>query len=433
MTGTASIVAAAGYLIYIDFMNYLGHCNFELVPKWLFDIFPPLKYLMYTPSFHSLHHTQFRTNYSLFMPLYDYIYGTMDKSSDQLYESCLKGKEEEAPQVIHLTHLTTLQSIYHLRLGFASLSSKPYESKLYMWLMSPVTLASMLLAWIYGATFTVERNKLKKLNMETWAIPRYSFQYKSSSQREEINDLIKKAIVEADERGAKVVSLGLLNQADELNGSGGLYYRNNPKLQLKIVDGTSLAAAVVLNRIPQGTKNVLLVGKLTKMAYVLALTLCQKGIKIMVARRDMYQILKLKLPQELTDYVVFSANYASQVWLVGDGLQDNEQRKAAKGVHFIPFSQFPPRVVRKDCVYHSTPALKTPREYENLHTCENWLPRKVMSAWRIAGIVHALEGWGAHECGDIVLDIKKVWRAALDHGFLPFEDVECNWILGKKD
>jgi aldehyde decarbonylase len=49
-TGTGSVTVANGYLVYIDFMNYLGHCNFELVPKWLFDALPPLKYLMYTPS-----------------------------------------------------------------------------------------------------------------------------------------------------------------------------------------------------------------------------------------------------------------------------------------------------------------------------------------------------------------------------------------------
>lgn len=49
-TGTASIVALALYTTYIDFMNNLGHCNFELVPTWLFRAFPPLKYLMYTPS-----------------------------------------------------------------------------------------------------------------------------------------------------------------------------------------------------------------------------------------------------------------------------------------------------------------------------------------------------------------------------------------------
>jgi aldehyde decarbonylase len=49
-TGTGSVAVANGYLVYIDFMNYLGHCNFELVPKALFDLFPPLKFLMYTPS-----------------------------------------------------------------------------------------------------------------------------------------------------------------------------------------------------------------------------------------------------------------------------------------------------------------------------------------------------------------------------------------------
>lgn len=50
LNGTGSLVSMFGYITYIDFMNNMGHCNFELVPKWLFSIFPPLKYLIYTPS-----------------------------------------------------------------------------------------------------------------------------------------------------------------------------------------------------------------------------------------------------------------------------------------------------------------------------------------------------------------------------------------------
>ncbi|CAA7021932.1 unnamed protein product [Microthlaspi erraticum] len=50
LTKTASIASFAGYVIYIDFMNNMGHCNFEFVPKRLFDLFPPLKFLCYTPS-----------------------------------------------------------------------------------------------------------------------------------------------------------------------------------------------------------------------------------------------------------------------------------------------------------------------------------------------------------------------------------------------
>jgi aldehyde decarbonylase len=55
---------------------------------------------------------------------------------------------------------------------------------------------------------------------------------------------------------------------------------------------------------------------------------------------------------------------------VGDGLDEEEQLKAQKGTLFIPFSQFPPKKLRKDCSYHSTPAMVTPRHLENLHSCE---------------------------------------------------------------
>ena len=129
----------------------------------------------YHCRFHSLHHTQFRSNYSLFMPLYDYIYGTTDKSSDSLHESSLK-RGEEVPDVVHLTHLTSPESIYHLRLGFASLASKPHTSKWYLRLMWPVTLWFMMLTWIYGRTFVVERHRFNKLRLQTWAIPKYTMQ-----------------------------------------------------------------------------------------------------------------------------------------------------------------------------------------------------------------------------------------------------------------
>ena len=50
---------------------------------------------------------------------------------------------------------------------------------------------------------------------------------------------------------------------------------------------------------------------------------------------------------------------------------------------------------------------------------QNWLSRRVMSVWRIAGILHALEGWNVHECGDTMFDIEEIWQASLRHGFRP--------------
>jgi aldehyde decarbonylase len=108
------------------------------------------------------------------MPFYDYIYNTMDKSSDTLYENSLKDKDKEV-DVVHLTHLTSLQSIYHIRTGFAQYASKPYTSMWQLRIMWPVSWLSMMLTWAYGSWFTIERNVMKKLRMQSWAIPRYSF------------------------------------------------------------------------------------------------------------------------------------------------------------------------------------------------------------------------------------------------------------------
>ncbi|KAL5799096.1 hypothetical protein ACOSQ2_003916 [Xanthoceras sorbifolium] len=418
LTGTASVAAVAGYLTYIDFMNNMGHCNFELIPKGLFSIFPPLKYLMYTPSYHSLHHTQFRTNYSLFMPLYDWLYCTMDKSTDTLYENSLK-KQEEWPDVVHLTHLTTPESIYHLRLGFASLAAKPHTSNWYMWLMWPVTLWSMMITWIYGRTFIVERNRLNNFKLQTWAIPKYNVQYFLQWQSESINSFIEKAILEAEEKGAKVLSLGLMNQGEELNRYGGLYVHRHPGLKIKVVDGSSLAVAVVLNSIPKGTTQVLLRGNLTKVAYALVFALCQKGFQVVTVREDEHEKINKSFNSKSESNLVLSKSYSQKIWLVGEGLTEAEQLKATKGTLFIPFSQFPPKKLRKDCFYHFTPAMATPPSLENVDSCENWLPRRVMSAWRIAGIVHALEGWKEHECGYTMSNIDTVWQSCLRHGFQP--------------
>ncbi|XP_040372439.1 very-long-chain aldehyde decarbonylase CER1 isoform X2 [Rosa chinensis] len=416
LTGTGSIISYAVYVTYIDLMNNMGHCNFELIPNWTFSLFPPLKYFIYTPSYHSLHHTLFRTNYCLFMPLYDYIYGTMEKTSDELYESSLKRKDE-APDVLHLTHLTTPDSIYQLPLGFASLASEPHTSTWYMWLMWPVTFWSMILTWIYGRTFVVERQRFDKLKLQTWAIPKYNLQYFLPWQNEAINSLIEEAILKAEEKGVKVVSLGLLNQGGELNRYGGLYTRRYPQLKVKVVDGSSLAVAVILNSIPKETTQVVLTGNLTKVAYAIAFALGQRGIEVATLYKDEY--LKLTKSVSATkSEVVLAKGSGSKIWLVGDGLR-KDQLNAPKGTMFVPFSQFPLKKLRRDCFYHCTPAMKIPRSLENVYSCENWLPRRVMSAWRIAGIVHALEGWNEHECGSAMSDINKVWEATLRHGFQP--------------
>ncbi|XP_013634298.1 PREDICTED: protein CER1-like 2 isoform X2 [Brassica oleracea var. oleracea] len=371
--GTISVVSIALYITYIDFMNNLGHCNFELIPKSFFSLFPPLKFLCYTPSFHSLHHTQFRTNYSLFMPMYDYIYGTNDKCSDSLYETSL-GQDEEKPDAIYLSHLTSLDSIYHLRLGFASLSSHPLSSRCYLFLMRPFTvILSFILSFLSFRSFAFERNRFRDLTLHSHLVPKFSSHFKSQQQKESINKMIETAILEAEKKGVRVMSLGLLNQEEELNGYGEMYVRKHPKLKIRIVDGSSLAAQVVVHSIPVGTREVLFRGQITKVARAIVTSLCQNGIKVMVLREEEHCMLARFLSGHCKENLVLTTNYYPMIWLVGDGISKEEQKRAAKGTRFLPFSQFPPTQLRKDCFYHTTPAMIIPDTAENIDSCErNW-------------------------------------------------------------
>ncbi|KAI3949352.1 hypothetical protein MKW98_023289 [Papaver atlanticum] len=459
LTGTASIVAIVGYITYVDFMNYLGHCNVQLVPSSVFRFFPFLKYLFYTPSFHSLHHTQFRTNYSLFMPIYDYVYGTMDISCDELYTASLR-KSDKQPDVVHLAHPTTLGSVYYMRLGLASLASRPYNpsttsTKWYLMLAWPSTYMWKVL-FGYISSFVVERNSFDgRLNLQTWVVPKYLtkiiwwllLQYKLTSERKKINVLIQKAILEAEKAGVKVISLGLSNQDEELNKNGEAYIAKHPNMKIRVVDGSSLTVALVVNNIskiiPHGaSKQVTMRGKFTKVAYTIAFILCQRGYQVIVTCMDEFEMLRMKfksmmmentmsLTSDISSNLILSTttNHAhNQVWLVGDGFSDDDQRNAPAGTSFIPFMQVPPWIgslkpMRKDCIYFNTPAMTVPPEIQKIHSCEDWLPRRVMSTSRIAGIVYALENWGWHECGSnssITLeDVEKIWVASLRHGFCP--------------
>ncbi|KAG0549341.1 hypothetical protein BDA96_01G247300 [Sorghum bicolor] len=295
------------------YTRYHSHHHASIVTEPITSVIHPFAELVAYELLFSIH---FQDKLLLFMPFYDYIYNTMDKSSDTLYEKSLKGKEETV-DVVHLTHLTSLHSIYHMRPGFAEYASRPYASKWYVRMMWPMSWISMVLTWTYGSSFTVERNVMKKLKMQSWAIPRYSFHYGLTWEKEAINSLIEKAICEADKNGAKVVSLGLLNQAHSLNGNGELYLQKYPKLGVRLVDGTSLAAAVVMNSIPQGTDQVVLAGNISKVACAVATALCRKNIKVVMTNKQDYHFLKPSMAEDAAENLLFSKTATAKVWLIG--------------------------------------------------------------------------------------------------------------------
>lgn len=83
--------------------------------------------------------------------------------------------------------------------------------------------------------------------------------------------------------------------------------------------------------------------------------------------------------------MVVSESYAEKIWSVGDGLSEEEQRKASKGTIFIPYSQFPPKRVRSDCLYHHSPSMMAPISLQNLDSCEVCWSVLVAMQWLFFG------------------------------------------------
>jgi len=86
----------------------------------------------------------------------------------------------------------------------------------------------------------------------------------------------------------------LMLQREELNRSGELYLNKHPKLQIRIVDGSSLVVAVVIKSIPKGTDQVMLKGKLSKISGAITIALCQMGVKVPSVNLDLIYFTKAR-------------------------------------------------------------------------------------------------------------------------------------------
>ncbi|CAM6108701.1 unnamed protein product [Calypogeia fissa] len=372
--GGGSIGMIYFYSLGFDFMNAVGHCNWEFFPPWVFSIFPPLKYLVYTPTYHSLHHSQVHTNFALFMPLYDYLGGTVDKNSDSLYQTVRKDRTDK----------------------------------------------------IFGKAFTVDKYKLDKLSMQTWVMPRLGFQYFLKFEKPRINKLIEEAILRADAKGAQVIVLGALNKNEDLNGGGVLFVKKCPNLRIRVVHGNTLTTAVILDKLPRDVSEIFLTGATSKLGRAIALYLCRRQVRVLMltSSKERFETILNEAPAEFQRFLVQVTKYQDgkdcKTWVMGKWAFAKDQKWAPAGTHFHQFVVPPISELRKDCTYGELAGMRLPKAVKGLRSCENTMPRGCVHACHAGGLVHALEGWKHHEVGAINVDqIDITWKVALKDGFLP--------------
>ncbi|XP_024973169.1 protein ECERIFERUM 3-like [Cynara cardunculus var. scolymus] len=427
LIGYGSIIMFYGYILAFDFLRCMGHSNVEVVPHHIFETLPTLKYLIYTPTYHFIHHTDMKTNFCLFMPLFDVLGNTMNEASWDLHkENSSSGKKAKAPEFVFLAHGIDIMSSMHAPFVFRSLSSLPFATKLILMPIWPFAFLVTLIMWAKSKTFLHTFCNLRGKLLQCWVVPRFGFMYFLPFAKDGINKQIEEAILKADKIGVKVLSLAALNKNEALNGGGKLFVTKFPDLKVRVVHGNTLTAAVILKEIPLDVKEVFLTGATSKLGRAIALYLARRGVRVLMLTQSTERFTSIQKEAPLQDQSLlvqvtkYQAAKHCKTWILGKWTLPREQSWAPPGTHFHQFVVPPVIEFRRDCTYSKLAAMKLPDDVQGLGTCEYTMERGVVHACHAGGIVHFLEGWSHHEVGAIDVDrLDLVWEAALRHGFKP--------------
>lgn len=428
LMGYGSISLIYGYVLAFDFLRCLGHCNVEVFPRRIFEVLPFLRYLIYTPTYHSQHHSEMGTNFCLFMPLYDAIWKTVSSNSWKPHKNVKSDSEKRwsVPDFVFLAHVVDISSALHAPFVFRSFASLPFVTRMFLLPMLPGTFLFMLMMWAWSKTFLFSFYYLRGRLHQTWVVPRFGFQYFLPFATDGINKKIEEAIVRADRIGVKVISLAALNKNEALNGGGTLFVNKHPDLKVRVVHGNTLTAAVILNDIPKDVKEVFLTGATSKLGRAIALYLCKRRVRVIMLTpsTERFQKVQKEAPTDFQHYLVHVTKYQAaqncKTWIVGKWITPRQQSWAPSGTHFHQFVVPPILAFRRDCTYGDLAAMRLPKDVEGLGVCEYTMERGVVHACHAGGVVHLLEGWTHHEVGAIDVDrIDLVWEAALKHGLKP--------------
>jgi len=253
-----------GYTLAFEALNALGHCNVELIPPWLFAICPPLKFLLYTSAYHSLHHSKVSCNYCLFMPLYDYVYGTAHPASDALHVSAWRFEQRTADVVVLVHGNDVLSVLSHLP-GWGSV--EPFTSRAMRTLLYPAAavVAGALRFVGGGPCFAVTQHTLGKLTVHVRCIPAWRAlgHFHSQSARRRNATYVRNAVAQAQADGARVVALSGLTRALLAEEEQEEAHDDDDVRELastvRVVTGDTLAAAAVLHQLPEETSAVVMV------------------------------------------------------------------------------------------------------------------------------------------------------------------------------
>jgi predicted amino acid dehydrogenase len=440
-----------------DVLNEGGHINFEVLPEWYFN--SPLKWIIYSPTFHSLHHTKFKKNFSLFMPWTDLLFGTAINQSlrdnQEILPTHAKGEKKiDFVLLVHAGYLAScLYSVkMHPNVQPIMKCQHKYQHQTWMYLFYPYLVVFTIYMGYFVRGFHNEENfefslpQRKNSNPtqktsatgSTWIVQNLGAHYLFKSMKKTITSRIEDAVLEAQKQGIKVVGLGNFNKAEWINHGGlDIVAKLQDKLHgTYISHGDTLSAATVyqyslwLREQKYWNKSVFITGATSKIGRALCLQFIKKNITVYMysQSRTRWNEIASEAPIELRHLLVYCNNLAEgkdcDLWLTGKMIpKGNELLNAipqnATIVNFAVPDPLSPQLMatRPDLIHLDSGLLQY--DHNVMSPKFTWLlPSGSIYACLAGCIVHTMLGIEAHEVGAVVIDdMDKYWYAALELGF----------------
>eukprot|EP00933_Yihiella_yeosuensis_P018032 TRINITY_DN14966_c0_g3_i1.p1 TRINITY_DN14966_c0_g3~~TRINITY_DN14966_c0_g3_i1.p1 ORF type:complete len:655 (+),score=87.20 TRINITY_DN14966_c0_g3_i1:93-2057(+) len=413
------------YFVFFDIMNCIGHCNFECIPKWM--QYGPLKYIVYTSAYHSLHHSKYKFNYSLFCPIWDYLGGTVHSTTDSLHTEVLE-QEPRKLDAVFLGHGHGLHSMLHLPWMSPYLASHQHSLRWWMVPLQPFTFLWVLFCRYVLRTSCVQRYQFRGTQCATWCLPVTGHFYFMESHRQALFDMILQAVRDADDAGVRYFGLAHLNKAEWLNHGGKdmLSYLEAEGRKIRLVHGNTLTAAAVWQALCEHTQpsdEICFAGATSKIGRVLSILLARRGHKVRMITGSQERFNQIRTDageagRNLIRVHTYEEGVGCKVWVIGKMMSEKKiQALIPPGSLLVDFAvPHVPEAVASQYRYVNGAALSYSPKDTDLTFCHD-VPNTV-PACLAATIIHAREDSGQNECGEIEIEaVEGWWEKAVKHGF----------------
>lgn len=246
-------VAIGVYLVAFDVMNAWGHTNVKVRTPLFTNKYSPFKYLFYTPEFHLGHHAFFNANFTLFVPAWDYLFGTA-RQYEKPAQPMLPAQQQDFVFIGHNGGLGHFLTIPELNLYNSYSTYKIYfPLRVEFLLMHAIRhLTALFSQFYYCSRFCIANDSIGRII----CLLRTPIDYMTPASYDAINqDMLKLMRKEHRERGTRYFGLGNLNKMKQLNDGGiqmvqlvqqDAYLKDK---NIKIWTGDTMSVASVYNQI----------------------------------------------------------------------------------------------------------------------------------------------------------------------------------------